>query len=457
MYLFAGFTHNRANVNYLYKLDLKKYVWSRADGLPHSEDYSDVDTDEEEGPPFQKKCAKTEVPPYSMPSRRDKLCGWTYGNRLFFFGGFGPRLDSDPTYMRDNGIWVSDSSATGSGVLPRGWNNQLLCFDVDTKKWSTIPTSGPRPLPRAAMCCAILGDRAFIFGGRHEATRRDDMISLNMRTFEWSPELVPPPNSERPSGRSWSSLGVVDRHLLFLYGGYDQSSKPLNDGFLFDVRDNRWTTLAPESLPNLGALPLAPTPALMEPTPRPATTSGLFWHTAVSLFSPPTAAATPGVYVFGGMLTPITQSETYHSGHLLHFAFKPKSLTTLALEHLAQGLTLGETHKLADDSASPKKVDHNRALEWIESCLPRPLPAVLRSRVEALISIHNMETEATRRTTQHPVMPPRPTDGAGGDLEVEDDSSDDDVEYLGANPHDDFHESDLDSDDSDDGYEPADQ
>ena len=55
MYLFAGFTHNRANVNYLYKLDLKKYVWSRADGLPHSEDYSDVDTDEEEGPPFQKK------------------------------------------------------------------------------------------------------------------------------------------------------------------------------------------------------------------------------------------------------------------------------------------------------------------------------------------------------------------------------------------------------------------
>ena len=60
------------------------------------------------------------------------------------------------------------------------------------------------------------------------------------------------------------------------------------------------------------------------------------------------------------MLTPITQFETYHSGHLLYFAFKPKSLTTLALEHLALGLTYGETHALADDSAAPKKVDHNR-------------------------------------------------------------------------------------------------
>ena len=54
MYLFAGFTDTHANLNSLYKLDLKTSVWSRADGLPHSEDYSDADTDDE-GLHFQKK------------------------------------------------------------------------------------------------------------------------------------------------------------------------------------------------------------------------------------------------------------------------------------------------------------------------------------------------------------------------------------------------------------------
>ena len=77
------------------------------------------------------------------------------------------------------------------------------------------------------------------------------------------------------------------------------------------------------------------------------------------------------------------------------------------------------------------------------------MPAVLRSRVEALIAINKMETDATRRSLDPPevLRAPRPTDGAGGILDgVDDDSSDEDeIYYHDANPHDDYVESDPDS------------
>ena len=163
--------------------------------------------------------------------------------------------------------------------VPRGFfpHVQLVRFDLESLRWSSVPTRGPRPLPRAAMSSAIIGDHVYIFGGRHEATRRADMHCLDMRTLEWTGESVPPPGSPRPSGRSWSSLSPVDgERLLFLYGGYDQNATPLSDGFLYDVVGKRWTPVAPESLPDLQSLPLMPTPAWMEAAqPRPATTKGV--------------------------------------------------------------------------------------------------------------------------------------------------------------------------------------
>ena len=47
------------------------------------------------------------------------------------------------------------------------------------------------------------------------------------------------------------------------------------------------------------------------------------------------------------MLTPIGQlpNLTFHSAHLLHFAFNPKSLTLLALEHIAHKILLKDASK----------------------------------------------------------------------------------------------------------------
>ena len=347
-------------------------------------------------------CRQPQPPPFaaegSLPSRRDKLCGWVYENKLYFFGGFGPSLYDDPSYLKEDGVWTPDHSANGS-QMTRGWNNQVIVFDLDTLRWSSVATRGPRPLPRAAMAATIIGHRVFIFGGRHDSTRRADMNCLDVKTLEWTGELIPPPESPRPSGRSWSALSVIDDHLLFLYGGYDQNSTPLNDGFLYNVDERRWTPLP--DLPDLSRLPLIPTPARerQQAQPRPATTKGLFWHSAVTVTCPPTAAASPGVYVFGGMLTPIgpTSSLTFHSSHLLHFAFGPKSLTLLTLEHLAARIhQLVKNEREEEEEEEEPTSDDGGVVVWPRLNLPRPLTSMLSGRVVAMKRVIDMEKAAKK-------------------------------------------------------------
>ena len=76
-----------------------------------------------------------------------------------------------------------------------------------------------------------------------------------------------------------------------------------------------------------------------------------------------------------GMLTPIgqTSSSTYHSSHLIHFAFKPKSLTLLALEHLAHKLADFTTQAANDTDTQSRHERYNfmtRRCSWVKSwCL----------------------------------------------------------------------------------------
>jgi len=397
MYLFAGFSENTSNLNSLYKLNLKTFVWSRADGLPH--DDFDSEDEESKGPSFI-------PPPNSMPSRRDKFCGWVYENKLFFFGGFGPKLDSDPSFLKHDGSWLADY--TNSSAL-RGWNNQVVCFDLETQKWSSVATSGPRPLPRAAMAAAILHHSVYIFGGRHDDTRRADIHSLDLKKMEWSGELLGSSQGSAPSGRSWSSLSVISSRHLFLFGGFDQFAKPVNDAFLFDTETNEW--IAVPHVPDLSQIPLIPPPPWAnDPNrQRPITTKGLFWHTAVTVRSPPTAAASPGVYIFGGMLTPIGQTTTtYHSPHLIQFQFCPESLTHLSLSAVTSQLW------------GHQEESTERSTDWFDTCLPRALTTMLNTRLQSLQAIKELESKMGlgRRLTVLDGIPQHPTDGAGGHLGV---------------------------------------
>ena len=67
-----------------------------------------------------------------FPSPRAKHCGWEYKEKLWVFGGVGP----SPAGYLDNYFNFK--------MCERqiGYNNQLLCFDPSSKKWTDIKCSG---------------------------------------------------------------------------------------------------------------------------------------------------------------------------------------------------------------------------------------------------------------------------------------------------------------------------
>jgi hypothetical protein len=68
------------------------------------------------------------------------------------------------------------------------WNNQLLEFDIIENKWSLIPKAGCIPSHRAASGACYIPDlnSVFLFGGRDETSRLNDLYRLDMFSYVWS-------------------------------------------------------------------------------------------------------------------------------------------------------------------------------------------------------------------------------------------------------------------------------
>ncbi|OWF48599.1 Kelch domain-containing protein 2 [Mizuhopecten yessoensis] len=258
MYLFAGHTRD-GNVNTLYKLDLHTLEWGSVEAA--------LDSD--------------------LPSPRDKCVCWVHQNRLHFFGGFCVPLDN---YLKENGEFHADI------VGLRGWNNQLLIFDLETKMWSNPHCKGQVPSSRAAHATAKAGNQVYLFGGRHIAERLNDLHCLNLDTLTWTGPLVVTGNV--PPGRSWHTFTLVSERQIFLYGGFDQMNNSLNDAWILDIVVLKWTKLDHyiEYKPHL-------------------------WHTACRTLE-------GQVVVFGGCTNNILSLEepTEHSNELLIFSLNPLSL-----------------------------------------------------------------------------------------------------------------------------------
>ena len=58
-----------------------------------------------------------------------------------------------------------------------------MCYNSSNNSWEWPITSGTPPSPRAAHSVAVLGDMAYVFGGRHLDNRLNDLYSLNLTTM----------------------------------------------------------------------------------------------------------------------------------------------------------------------------------------------------------------------------------------------------------------------------------
>ncbi|XP_077995354.1 kelch domain-containing protein 2-like [Glandiceps talaboti] len=268
LYLFGGF--HDINSNQLYRLDLRKKRWKKIETQGDS------------------------------PSPRDKALCWIYRNRLYVFGGFGPEPQTLPRY----GQWVWDTTTGWTPDTGRGWNNHLFAYCLDTNQWNEVKTTGPCPSPRAAYSGDVIGNRLFIFGGRLNQTRMDDLHCLNLETMQWSGRIIG--SGDIPEGRTWSTLTrVSDTHLL-LYGGFDNDCVPLGDCRVLNTNNMEWTQVSLPSRPRL-------------------------WHTACS------GPDGGEVLIFGGCSNNILGSEeNLHCNDVIHIHFTPKSLLRFALDVVVQ-------------------------------------------------------------------------------------------------------------------------
>jgi len=251
------------------------------------------------------------------PLRCDKTGSWAYDDKIYIFGGFGPPPSSGQQEKLGTLFQFCEDPSTARGGVasyPRGWSNQLVCFNTLTNRWEWPVTSGPAPSPRAAHSTVVIGSTAYVFGGRHLNTRLNDLYSLDLVSLHWSLLLADSAAENTPAGRSWQTVTAIETGRpeggLLLYGGFDNNLEALGDCWRMDlaVEPVSWVRC-----PHL------------EGGPR-------LWHAA--------ARVDPSqVIVIGGLTNNILASrfvEKHHAEEVLYLRVAPPSLLKLCLEFVTK-------------------------------------------------------------------------------------------------------------------------
>eukprot|EP00794_Sanderia_malayensis_P006083 gene6083-6786_t len=215
---FAGFEKRKSRISGVYQLDLKDFSWTNLENTNHGNNLQG-----------------------RKPSERDKFTSWVHGDQIIYFGGYGiqPTEENGST-----GEFRPDLDQIHWTSPQRGWNNILCVLDFSKYEgpieWKYPETVGEKPLPRAAHASTKIGHVGYIFGGRLEIERLNDMHSLDLDTFEWKRVTY---NSAAPCGRSWHSFNKLSSTQILLYAGLDTNGTPLADMWIFNVNESTWNEI----------------------------------------------------------------------------------------------------------------------------------------------------------------------------------------------------------------------
>jgi len=264
------------------------------------------------------------------PLRCDKTSLWSYSGRVYMFGGYGPHM-AQPDFAEDEEDFdlkfISAKSKDplegynpvrhlfkftaddSSNAFTRGWSNQLLYFDRDKEEWIWPTCHGEAPSPRACHSTVVIGNKCYLFGGRHQEQRLNDLHCLDMDTHTWRCVIPHVPDSP-PLGRSWQSMSPYytgkDAGGLLLYGGFDNEENALGDCWKLDLESD---------MPNWVRM------THLEQGPR-------LWHSSVSVNSAITL-------VIGGLTNNILAPNhipKLHAKQVLNLQVGPSSLLASALQ-----------------------------------------------------------------------------------------------------------------------------
>lgn len=98
------------------------------------------------------------------------------------------------------------------------------------------------PVARSSHAVAIVGKKAYVFGGEFEprVPLDNDIHVFDLDTHEWS---VMEATGEKPSPRVGVAMVAVDT-IVYVFAGRDKEHKELNEFYAFDTVTGVWKLLS---------------------------------------------------------------------------------------------------------------------------------------------------------------------------------------------------------------------
>jgi hypothetical protein len=131
-------------------------------------------------------------------------------------------------------VWIFGGTSLRTGQL----TNSIIRYDVEQQEFDTVDPIGGGTVPkkRRGHSSVIIGNSMYIFGGADESDKPlQDIWRFNFDARTWN-EIQP--NGEIPQARYHHS-SVASYNRLFIYGGFD-GAKELNDFYSFNPGTNTW-------------------------------------------------------------------------------------------------------------------------------------------------------------------------------------------------------------------------
>ncbi|KXN83219.1 Tip elongation aberrant protein 1 [Leucoagaricus sp. SymC.cos] len=219
--------------------------------------------------PISSEHISGELSPPPFPRYAFGFCATKSGD-IYFCGGRGHEYPSLLYYYstKDNTVTVLDYNGdnpnprhyhamaiVGDNILAvHGGKNLfgdhdadpgLFLFNLVSRKWSRIHTSGDAPGSRHGHSMAVIGTTIFMFGGYsiQDSKYFSELWAFDLRTLRTQPrwELVTPLLTERPPPRN-VSVFVPYQNQLILFGGWGEQGSTA-DIWSFNTNTKRWSQL----------------------------------------------------------------------------------------------------------------------------------------------------------------------------------------------------------------------
>ncbi|XP_043715030.1 nitrile-specifier protein 5 [Telopea speciosissima] len=115
-------------------------------------------------------------------------------------------------------------------------DNKVHVFDLQDLTWSIANATGDIPPPRVGVTMSAVGDTIYVFGGRDaKHTELSELYSFDTCTNEWT---LLSSGDAGPEHRSYHSMIADDSHV-YVFGGCGVAGR-LNDLWAFEVKDHKW-------------------------------------------------------------------------------------------------------------------------------------------------------------------------------------------------------------------------